>query len=82
MKNLTPGQSLALLILVGIAVSGWFYGVYWKRVASGSLFSPDEKVLIQLQDQISVLHDQNAAMHDKIRELTPEDGEQLAQPVP
>ncbi len=71
MKNLTPVQSLVLLVLVGIAVSGWFYGVYWKRVASGSLFSPDEKVLIQLQDQISALHDQNARLHDKIKELTP-----------
>lgn len=70
MKNLTPVQSLILLILIGIAVSGWFYGVYWKRVASGSLFSPAEKVLIQLQDQISALHDQNAVLHDKIKELT------------
>ncbi|MDF1741473.1 MAG: hypothetical protein P1U86_20090 [Verrucomicrobiales bacterium] len=71
MKNLTPVQSLILLVLAGIAVSGWFYGVYWKRVASGSLFSPDEKVLIQLQDQISALHDQNARLQEKIAELTP-----------
>ncbi len=75
MKNLTPGQSLVLLILIGIAVSGWFYGVYWKRVASGSLFSPDEKVLIQLQDQISALHDQNAGLQEKIKELTPAEAE-------
>lgn len=70
MKNLTPVQSLLLLILVGIAASGWFYGVYWKRVASGSLFSPDEKVLIQLQDQISALHEQNAELQNKIKELS------------
>jgi hypothetical protein len=68
-KNLTPVQSLILLILIGGAISGWFYGVYWKRVASGSLFSPDEKVLIQLQDQISTLHEQNANLHERLAEL-------------
>jgi len=71
-KNITPVQSLILLVLIGIAVSGWFYGVYWKRVASGSLFSPDEKVLIRLQDQISTLHEQNVKLQEQNADPAPQ----------
>ncbi len=59
--KLTPGQSLALLVLIGIAVAGWLYGVHWKKIASGDAFSQDEKLLIQLQDQIRTLSEKNAA---------------------
>ncbi len=67
--KLTPGQSLALLLLVGVALAGWLYGVHWKKIASGDAFSQDEKLIIQLQDQIRTLSDQNAKLMSKLTEL-------------
>ena len=68
-KSLSPVQSLLILGLVGAAISGWFYGLHWKQVASGELFSPDEKLMIRLQDQISTLTEENRILHNHIREL-------------
>lgn len=67
MKSLTPGQSLVLLILCGLAVSGWLYGIHWKRVASGDLFSSDEKLMIRLQDQIRSLSETNANLNEQLK---------------
>lgn len=74
--NLSPAQSLGLLLLVALSVTGWFYGIYWKRVASGTLFTKDEKVIVQLQDQIRVLSEKNAALNETIHRLTNPDAEQ------
>lgn len=83
MKSLTPAQSLALLLLVGLSAAGWFYGVHWKRVASGDLFTADEKHIIRLQEQIDSLTKENESLHLRLREL--EGGETSATgpaPVP
>ena len=67
--KLTPGQSLALLVLVGIAMAGWLYGIHWKKIASGDAFSQDEKLLIQLQEQIRTLSQKNTALVKQVNEL-------------
>lgn len=73
MKSLTPGQSLVLLILCGLAVSGWLYGIHWKRVASGDLFSSDEKLMIRLQDQIRSLSETNASLNEQLKAYADEE---------
>ena len=67
--NLSPAQSLVLLILAGLSISGWFYGIHWKRVADGSVFTREEKVLIRLQDQIDVLTTKNQELNETISKL-------------
>lgn len=69
MKAFSPAQSLILLALAGIAVAGWAYGIHWKRVASGDLFSADERLIIQLQDQIGALTREAEALRGRLREL-------------
>tara|TARA_R110000850_G_scaffold239282_3_gene364103 strand:+ start:1319 stop:1588 length:270 start_codon:yes stop_codon:yes gene_type:complete len=66
--KLSPGQSLVLLILIGLALSGWLYGIHWKRIANGSGFSDDERLIIQLQDQIRTLTEANAALNGIIHD--------------
>lgn len=70
--KLTPGQSLALLVLIGIAVAGWLYGIHWKKIASGDAFSQDEKLLIELQEQIRILSEKNTALVKQVNELRKE----------
>ena len=59
MKNFSPGFLLLILLLVAAAVSGWLYGIHWKKVALGEKFSPIEKQLILFQDQVDVLTEEN-----------------------
>lgn len=66
--QLSPTQSLVLLVLVGIAIGGWVYGLHWKNIASGGGFTRDEKVIFQLQDQIEALTQQNVELNDALRE--------------
>ncbi len=73
--KLSPAQSLGLLILLGLSISGWFYGVYWKRVSSGNLFTGDEQIIIRLQDQIEVLTEKNEELTEEILRLQNLDGE-------
>jgi hypothetical protein len=85
-KSLTPAQSLVLLILFGLAISGWLYGIHWKRVASGDLFSSDEKLMIRLQDQISTLSETNANLNEQLKayadeEVAPKEGEPVTVPA-
>ncbi|MGB0153985.1 MAG: hypothetical protein ACPGFB_08125 [Verrucomicrobiales bacterium] len=70
--KLTPGQSLAILVLIGIAVAGWLYGIHWKKIASGDAFSQDEKLLIELQEQIRTLSEKNTALVKQVNELQKE----------
>lgn len=72
-KTPTPLQSLLLLLLAGLAIAGWLYGIHWKRVASGDLFSSDEKLMIRLQDQIQSLTKENEKLHARIKAATGED---------
>lgn len=67
MKALTPAQSFVLLLLAGFGIAGWIYGIHWKRVASGDLFTGDEKHIIRLQDQIERLTKENNALHRRLR---------------
>ena len=76
MKALTPVQSLVLLLLAGFGIAGWIYGIHWKRVASGDLFTGDEKHIIRLQDQIERLTAENDSLHLRLRKL--ESGEEPA----
>lgn len=69
MKALTPVQSLLFLVLAGATIAGWAYGLHWKRIASGDLFTSDERLMIRLQDQISALTEENERLHGRIREL-------------
>lgn len=73
--NLSPAQSLGLLLLVGLSVTGWFYGIYWKRVASGTLFTKEERVMVQLHDQIRILTEKNTELNETIHRLTNPDAE-------
>ena len=79
--QLTPVQSLVLLLLLGLAVSGWLYGIHWKRVASGITFTKEETIMIQLQDQIEVLSQKNASLNQAIRELQGETNPEPAVPA-
>ncbi|MEM6916180.1 MAG: hypothetical protein AAF491_06390 [Verrucomicrobiota bacterium] len=72
--NLSPVQSFVLLLLIGLALAGWLYGIYWKRVASGASFTKEEKVMIQLQDQINALHEKNSRLSEEIALLKNPDG--------
>ncbi len=62
-------------------MAGWGYGVHWKRVASGDLFTADERMMIRLQDQIGALSDENEHLHARIRELEGEPGEESESPA-
>ncbi|MEM9280512.1 MAG: hypothetical protein AAGA96_01675 [Verrucomicrobiota bacterium] len=64
--NLSPVQSLLLLVLMALAVSGWLFGLHWKKIASGAGFSQEEKLLIQLQDQIRVLTEENLTLRSRL----------------
>lgn len=68
MKSLSPVQSLVFLLCIGVAIAGWSYGIHWKRVASGSLFSTDEKLLISLRDQIEALEKNNASLREQLKQ--------------
>lgn len=80
MKSLTPSQSLIFLLLISLAIGGWLYGIHWKRVASGDLFTNDEKITIRLQEQVEVLHNDNGELRAKIKSLTDESGERGMMP--
>ncbi len=71
MKSLSPIQSLVFLILLGAGIAGWAYGIHWKRVASGSLFTADEKLLISLRDQIEQLEKNNASLREQMKHAEP-----------
>lgn len=81
MKASSPAQTLLLLLLAGVSLAGWLYGVHWKRVASGDLFTQDEMRLIRLQDQIGALTEENERLHQRVRELTG-GAEETAPPAP
>ena len=48
--RISPLQILAFLVLAALAVSGWVYGLRWKRVALGDEPTQMEALLIDLQD--------------------------------
>ena len=66
MKKLPPETLLLILLLVGVAASGWLYGLHWKKVAVGEAFTPMERQLIFLQDQVDVLTEENEKLTKEI----------------
>ncbi len=72
MKNLGPGLLLLVLVLGAVAVSGWLYGLHWKKVALGEKFSPIEAQLILFQDQVDLLTEENDELNKEITELIAE----------
>ncbi len=87
MKSPSPTTLLVHLLLAGLAMAGWAYGLHWKRVASGDLFSADEKLLFRFQDQIEILESELATLRDRLQELEgepapgPEDDGDAPQPA-
>ncbi|MCG8600746.1 MAG: hypothetical protein MI807_11435 [Verrucomicrobiales bacterium] len=64
----TPVQSLLFLILLGLSIAGWIYGFHWKRVGTGSSFTKEERMLIDLQDQIAILTEKNVELNKALME--------------
>ena len=73
--KLSPVQNLLFLVLLGLAVAGWIYGVHWKRIASGGSFTKEERMMISLQDQIAVLSEKNEELNKALREALAEEEE-------
>lgn len=69
MKPPPPTTLLVHLLLAGLALAGWTYGLHWKRVASGDLFTADEKLLFRFQDQIEILEGELAKLRERLHEL-------------
>lgn len=70
------------LLLVGLAISGWLYGLRGKSIAEGNSFTNDEKLLVQLQDQIRALSDANVELNARIRTLSGEKPVEPAEEAP
>lgn len=60
------------MLLAGAAgVSGWIYGWQWKRVATGADTTHEERLIIDLQDQLDRYRAENERLIRRIQELTP-----------
>jgi len=83
LKTLDSRFVLLLLVLVGLAVAGWCYGLHWKRVSLGGAFTPGEKLIVQLQDQIKALTDQNKSLLKQLNSTeAPEEATEAAEKSP
>lgn len=73
MSNRPSPVHLLLMLLAGaVAVSGWFYGWHWKRVATGEEPTQEEALIIQLQDQLNLLRAENDRLSGQLRETPSE----------
>lgn len=66
--RISPLQILAFLVLAALAVSGWVYGLRWKRVALGDEPTQMEALLIDLQDQLDLMRADNETLAEKLLE--------------
>lgn len=80
--QLTPVQSLVFLVLTGLSISGWIYGIHWKRIASGSTFTKEERIMISLQDQISVLTEKNEELNEALKKIQGDESPEAAKALP
>ncbi len=71
----SPAQTLLFLVLFGLAIAGWMYGIHWKRISSGGSFTKEERMMISLQDQIAVLSEKNEELNKALRESLAEEGD-------
>ena len=62
-----PLQLLLILLLAAVAVSGWIYGWHWKQVAVGTKATHEERLLMELQDQLDLLRADNEALSQRLR---------------
>lgn len=67
MTRLSPVQIFAALVLAAIGAFGWFYGWHWKQVASGGKATHEEKLIIQLQDQLDAARAENERLTGLLR---------------
>ncbi len=74
----SPVQTLLFLVLLGLAIAGWTYGIHWKRIASGGSFTKEERMMISLQDQIAVLSGKNEELNKALREALDEEGDEVS----
>jgi hypothetical protein len=56
------------LLAGAFAVSGWFYGWHWKRVATGAEPTQEEALIIQLQDQLDLMRAENDRLAGQLKE--------------
>ncbi|MCP5538984.1 MAG: hypothetical protein H7A53_07045 [Akkermansiaceae bacterium] len=66
----SPKLVLAFLVLAALAGSGWLYGVHWKRVARGDDLTQEERLIVDLQDQLDALRAENAELRRRLGEAT------------
>ena len=78
----SPVQTLLFLVLLGLAIAGWTYGIHWKRIASGGSFTKEERMMISLQDQIAVLSEKNEELNKALREALDEGDEVSKESAP
>lgn len=67
-SRLAPVQWLALLLAFAAAASGWLYGLHWKRVARGGDTTHEERLLIDLQDQLDRMRAENERLTARLHE--------------
>ncbi|MCB1064024.1 MAG: hypothetical protein KDN20_14020 [Verrucomicrobiae bacterium] len=80
-SRLSPVHLLLILLAGAFAVSGWFYGWHWKRVATGAEPTQEEALIIQLQDQLDLMRAENDRLTGQLRE-TPSQSEPVVLPEP
>jgi hypothetical protein len=65
---ITPVQWLIVLLAIAAGAWGWLYGLNWKRIAGGADTTHQEKLLIDLQDQLIELRAENEKLRAQLRE--------------
>ena|GEM_PF-713620 len=68
-KTPGPGVLFTVLLLGGAGVTGWLYGLHWKRIATGNQFTKQEDVLLRLYDQVDLLTEENRKLARELSEL-------------
>lgn len=65
--RISPLLLFGFLVLLAVAVSGWLFGWHWRQVASGGKPTHDEKLIIQLQDQLDAARAENERLTGQLR---------------
>jgi hypothetical protein len=65
----SPTRILLFLILAAASLSGWLYGLHWKRVAIGSKPTNEEELILSLQDQLDRLREENGRLAEALYDL-------------
>ena len=77
----SPATWLILLLAVATAASGWIYGLRWKQAATkinptavppSNELTHEERLIIDLQDQLDALRTENQRLVTLIHEMESE----------